>query len=112
MLMNSEINTAVKYQIPAVWIVLNDSRYNMCSQGMTLLGFKDIDTQMSPVDFVAIARGMGADGIRVESETDLQVALEKALASNEPFVVDVQIDPTQIAPFGNRIQSLIEQGAN
>jgi acetolactate synthase-1/2/3 large subunit len=112
MLMNSEINTAVKYQIPAVWIVLNDSRYNMCSQGMTLLGFKDIDTQMSPVDFVAIARGMGADGIRVESETDLQVALEKALASNEPFVVDVQIDPTQIAPFGSRIQSLIEQGAN
>jgi acetolactate synthase-1/2/3 large subunit len=111
MLMNSEINTAVKYQIPAVWIVLNDSRYNMCAQGMSLLGFKDIDTQMSPVDFVAIARGMGADGIRVESETDLQVALEKALASNEPFVVDVQIDPTQTAPFGSRIQSLIEQGA-
>ena len=111
MLMNSEINTAVKYQIPAVWIVLNDSRYNMCAQGMSLLGFKGIDTQMSPVDFVAIARGMGADGIRVERETDLQVALEKALTSREPFVVDVQIDPTQTAPFGSRIQSLIEQGA-
>lgn len=111
MLMNSEINTAVKYQIPAVWIVLNDSRYNMCAQGMSLSGFKGIDTQMSPVDFVAIARGMGADGIRVDSETDLQVALEKALASNVPFVVDVQIDPTQTAPFGSRIQSLIEQGA-
>ncbi|MBN4003736.1 ScyA-related TPP-binding enzyme [Nostoc sp. LPT] len=111
MLMNSEVSTAVKYQIPAVWIVLNDSRYNMCSQGMALLGFKGVDTQMSPVDFVAIARGMGADGIRVESETDLQAALEKALASKIPFVVDVIIDPTQTAPFGSRIQSLIEQGA-
>ena len=111
MLMNSEVSTAVKYQIPAVWIVLNDSRYNMCSQGMALLGFKGVDTQMSPVDFVAIARGMGADGIRVESETDLQAVLEKALASKIPFVVDVIIDPTQTAPFGSRIQSLIEQGA-
>lgn len=111
MLMNSEVSTAVKYQIPAVWIVLNDSCYNMCTQGMALLGFKGVDTQMSPVDFVAIARGMGADGIRVESETDLQAALEKALASKMPFVVDVMIDPTQTAPFGNRIQSLIEQGA-
>jgi acetolactate synthase-1/2/3 large subunit len=111
MLMNNEVSTAVKYQIPAVWIVLNDSRYNMCTQGMELLGFKGVDTQMSPVDFVAIARGMGADGIRVESETDLQAALEKALVSNVPFVVDVIIDPTQTAPFGNRIQSLIEQGA-
>ncbi|MCC5670773.1 ScyA-related TPP-binding enzyme [Nostoc sp. CHAB 5784] len=111
MLMNSEVSTAVKYQIPAVWIVLNDSRYNMCTQGMALLGFKGVDTQMSPVDFVAIARGMGADGIRVESETDLQAVLEKALASKIPFVVDVIIDPTQTAPFGSRIQSLIEQGA-
>ncbi|MBD1903923.1 ScyA-related TPP-binding enzyme [Funiculus sociatus GB2-A5] len=111
MLMNSEINTAVKYQIPAVWIVLNDARYNMCAQGMALLGFKGVDTQMSPADFVVIARGMGADGIRVESESNLLAALEKALTSNMPFVVDVIIDPTQIAPFGNRIQSLIEQGA-
>jgi acetolactate synthase-1/2/3 large subunit len=111
MLMNNEVSTAVKYQIPAVWIVLNDSRYNMCAQGMVLLGFKGVDTQMSPTDFVAIARGMGADGIRVESETDLPAALEKALASNVPFVVDVIIDNTQTAPFGNRIQSLIEQGA-
>lgn len=110
MLMNSEVNTAVKYQIPAVWIVLNDARYNMCNQGMALLGFKDVDTQILPVDFVTIARGMGADGIRVESETDLLAALEKALVSTVPFVVDVIIDPTQTAPFGNRIQSLIEQG--
>lgn len=111
MLMNNEVSTAVKYQIPAVWIVLNDSRYNMCAQGMVLLGFKGVDTQMPSTDFVAIARGMGADGIRVERETDLQAALEKAFAANVPFVVDVLIDNTQTAPFGNRIQSLIEQGA-
>jgi acetolactate synthase-1/2/3 large subunit len=54
---------------------------------------------------------MGADGICVEKETELQTALEKALVSKVPFVVDVIIDPNQTAPFGNRIQSLIKQGA-
>lgn len=113
MLMNNEVSTAVKYQIPAVWIVLNDSRYNMCAQGMALLGFQGVDTEIAAesTDFVAIAKAMGADGIRVEKETDLDSALETALATKLPFVVDVIIDPNQTAPFGNRIQSLKEQGA-
>lgn len=111
MLMNSEVSTAAKYQISAVWIVLNDACYNMCDQGMALLGFEDVDTQIPKADFVAIARGMGADGIRVQRESELRSALEKAMASTAPFVVDVAIERTQPAPFGTRIQSLISQGA-
>lgn len=111
MLMNNEVNTAVKFQIPAVWIVLNDARYNMCYQGMGLLGFKSVDTKIPPTDFVMLARSMGADGIRVDRESDLKAALEKAMASIDPFVIDVVIDPTQLAPSMNRIQSLIKQGA-
>ncbi|MCW5315270.1 ScyA-related TPP-binding enzyme [Nostoc sp. KVJ3] len=111
MLMNSEVNTAVKYQIPAVWIVLNDGRYNICEQGITYLGFKKVDATIPQADFVKIAQGMGAEGIRVEREADVQVTLEKAIAANGPFVVDVIIDPTQIAPTQSRNLSLISQGA-
>jgi len=106
MLMNSEVSTAVKYQIPAVWIVLNDGRYNMCDQGMTMLGFKGIDAEIPQVDFAKIAHGMGAVGIRVETEPDVQVALKKAMVSKNPLVVDVVIDPSSRAPTGNRIQNL------
>ncbi|MEH2143273.1 ScyA-related TPP-binding enzyme [Nostoc sp.] len=111
MLMNSEVNTAVKYQVPAVWIVLNDGRYNICQQGMAYLGFNDANATIPQADFVKIAQGMGAEGIRVERESDIQVALEKAIAANSPFVVDVIIDPTQIPPSESRNQSLISQGA-
>ncbi|WP_448271339.1 thiamine pyrophosphate-dependent enzyme [Nostoc sp. DSM 114160] len=111
MLMNSEINTAVEYQIPAVWIVLNDGRYNMCEQGMTYLGFNGIDAKIPQADFVKIAQGMGADGIRVQSESNIQAALEKAMASPRPFVIDVLIEPTSSAPIGSRLDSLISQGA-
>ena len=112
MLMNNEVSTAVKGQIPAVWIVLNDGSYNMCHQGMALLGFKGIDAEIPQADFVKIASGMGADGIRVEKESDVEAALERAMASPVPFVVDVVIDANQPAPIGGRIKSLISQGAN
>lgn len=111
MLMNNEISTAVKYQIPAIWIVLNDARYNMCHQGMKMLGLKGADATIPQANFVTIARGMGADGIRVESESDIQAALEKAIASPGPFVVDVIIDPNRLAPSGGRNKSLAAQGA-
>jgi acetolactate synthase I/II/III large subunit len=111
MLMNSEVNTAVKYQVPAVWIVLNDGRYNICEQGIAFLGFKNVDATIPQADFVKIAQGMGAEGIRVEREADVQVALEKAIAATSPFVVDVLIEPTCPAPIGSRLDSLISQGA-
>ena len=107
MLMNNEISTAVQYQIPAVWIVLNDGHYNMCKQGMSLLGYDGMDTNIPQVNFADIARSMGADGIRVERESDIKAALEVAMESEKPLVIDVTIDSTQAAPIGNRIQSLI-----
>lgn len=111
MLMNNEVSTAVKYRIPAVWIILNDSSYNMCEQGMTLQGFKGVDTQIPQTDFAKIAAGLGADGCRVENEADLYLALAKAMAATVPFVVDVVIDAKQPAPIGGRVQSLSSQGA-
>ncbi len=111
MLMNSEeVSTAVKYNTKAVWIVLNDSRYNMCEQGMKMLGLQGADARMPETDFVMLARSMGADGIRVERESELQSALESAIASPIPFVVDVIIDHTRLAPSGGRNKSLQAQG--
>ena len=111
MLMLNEVNTAVQYQAPAVWIVLNDGRYNMCEQGMTCLGFNGVDALIPQVNFIKIAQGMGADGVRVQRKYEIQAALEKAMASPNPFVVDVLIEPNRLAPIGSRLDSLISQGA-
>ena len=110
MLMNSEVSTAVKYQAPAVWIVLNDGRYNMCYQGMFLLGLTGADATIPQADFVAIARGMGAEGIRVEQESELEAALNRAMSLSGPVVVDVCIDAMRLAPSKGRNKSLSVQG--
>ncbi|MBE8968237.1 scytonemin biosynthesis protein ScyA [Nostocales cyanobacterium LEGE 12452] len=110
MLMNNEISTAVKYKIPAIWIVLNDARYNMCHQGMKILGLKGADATLPPTNFAMIARGMGAEAIVVVRESDIEAALEQAIASNVPFLIDVVIDADRPAPSGGRNKSLAAQG--
>ena len=108
MLMNSEVNTAAKFGAPAVWVVLNDARYGMCAQGMATLGL-DADATFPEVDFAALARAQGADGVRVHAERDLEAALALAMAASGPFVVDVVIDPSRLAPAGARNRGLRAQ---
>ncbi len=110
MLMNNEISTAVKYQIPAVWIVLNDARYNMSHQGMAMLGLTGADATIPEADFTMIARGMGAEAIRINKESDLTSALEQAMAAAGPIVIDVVIDAERRAPSKGRNAGLASQG--
>ncbi len=111
MLMNNELSTAVAYKAPAVWIVLNDARYGMVAQGMAAQGFEPAETEIPEVDFCALARSLGAQGVRVEREQDLEQALQQALRAEGPFVVDVLVDKTIPGPWMKRIQNLITQGA-
>ena len=107
MLMNSEVNTAAKWQVPAAWVVLNDGRYNMCHQGMAALDMAGVaDASFPPVDFSLLARAMGARSVRVEREDALEAALSQALAASGPFVVDVLIDADKPAPALGRNEGL------
>jgi acetolactate synthase-1/2/3 large subunit len=111
MLMNNEINTAVSYRAQAVWVVLDDSRYGITHQAMPAQGYAPVETLLPPTDFVQFARSMGADGVRVESEDQLEAALAEAMRHDGPFVVDVIVDPSQITPvLQQRIESLEKQG--
>ncbi len=112
MLMNCEISTAVQYQVDTIWLVLNDSGYGMCQSGQRILGLASDQLAIPTVDFVTLARSMGADGVRVETEDMLDVALCQALAANGPFVVDVRIDANEASPLTSRFESLLRQGSS
>jgi acetolactate synthase-1/2/3 large subunit len=110
MLMNSEVSSAAQYQAKAVWIVLNDSGYGMCRDGQRMLGLSGASIEFPQVDFVDWSRAQGADGVRVETEDMLELALEAALAAEGPFVIDVRVDPNEPSPLLKRFESLIQQG--
>jgi acetolactate synthase-1/2/3 large subunit len=112
MLMQNEMNTAATYGLDVVWIVLNDARYGMIAQGMESIGWEPFETDFLRADFLTIALGMGGDGVRVQREAQVDAALQRALAAKGPFVIDVMIDPTELAPAIGRNKSLLQQGVN
>lgn len=84
----------------------------MCQNGHTALGLATDELDFHPVDFVQFARSLGANGISVADEGDLDNALSQALVADGPFVVDVKIDPGEPSPLAKRFESLIKQGAS
>lgn len=110
MMMMNELHSAVQYRADAVWIVLNDASYLMCAQGMRVMGWEPFHCDLPRVDFVALARAIGAGGERVATEADVDGALERAMNATGPWVLDVTIDPREAPPSGRRNKSLMQQG--
>lgn len=110
MLMNTEVSTAVHHSAKAVWVVLNDAQYGMIRQGMEANGHKAFATDIPRTDFAKMAEAMGAKGIVVRHEHELASALRQAMLEDGPVVVDVDIDPAELAPTGKRFSSLLDQG--
>jgi acetolactate synthase-1/2/3 large subunit len=99
----AELETAVRKRI-AVTVVINDNA--AFAQGRAAIrrlygnrpGDPDDINAFAKVDFAAVARAYGADGIRVDDPAALGPALRAALASDRVTVVDVVTDPAPRAP--------------
>ena len=83
------ISTAIQYNLPVVYVVLNDSALGMVRHHQ---GDKVISAEFAETDHGAIARSMGAFGIQVSDSRAVPDALREAQASGRPAVVDVIID--------------------
>lgn len=112
LLMFNELNTAAKYGIPAVWVVLNDARYGMIEDGMQSIGWTPFETDFPRADFAAIAQGLGVPAVTVTHERELRAAFTTALRAKGPYLIDVWINTDEPAPSNRRNRSLMKQGVN
>ena len=89
-----EVATAVDWDVPIVWLVYNNQALAAIRDGQQAdFGARVIGTEFNaPVDFAAMARSMGAEGIRVESHDGVEAALRKALDCGRPCVIDLIVD--------------------
>ena len=100
----SELETAARYNIPVVIVVNNNHSLNQDKRGDELVykGRQGNPKELyvfQDVDFARIAESMGCMGIRVERPADIGGAIERALDSGRPTVVDVATDIDGIAPL-------------
>lgn len=61
-------------------------------------GGRYIWVELNNPDFVKLAEAFRMKGTRVEDPEDLKPVLEKALGSNEPYLIDISIDREVMAP--------------
>lgn len=86
----SDFPTLVRYNLGVVLIVMNDAHFGMVHQ-FQLKDFGRTSEDKTPVqDFAALAETMGGLGFRAEYPRQLMPALQQALSSGRPCILDVK----------------------
>ena len=89
----TEVSTAVEQGIRVTWVILNDGQLNMTTAPIRGRMDPSSVALIGATDLAAMARALGAQGIRVDKRSDLRAGLKKALAAAGPCVLDIAIDP-------------------
>jgi acetolactate synthase-1/2/3 large subunit len=92
-----DLETAIREKTPIVIVVFNDRLLNLVKLQQDRRGVQNLGVSFADTDFVTVARGFGFESRRVETETDLAIALQTAIASGRPWLIDAVIDPNGYA---------------
>ena len=101
----SELETAARAGIDTVTVVNNNHSLNQDKPGIdrayrgNTTGNPEEMWVFRDVDFAQVAESMGCLGVRVEEPSEIRPALERALSSGRPAVVDVATDIDAFAPW-------------
>ncbi len=92
-----ELATSVADRLPVAVVVLNNGCLGMIRQMQKHYWGGRFSAQElgADPDFVAVARGFGADGVRVERPGEIRDALKTALESDVTYLVEIAVDPDE-----------------
>jgi pyruvate dehydrogenase (quinone) len=97
---------------PLAVVVLNNGDLNQVTwEQRVLAGDAKMETtqNLPPFDFAAYARQLGLEGIRVEAPDGVGPAWDRALAADDPVLIDVVTDP-EVPPLPPHIRMEHAQG--
>ena len=92
-MMNSqEMETAVRYGLDLVVVVLRDDAYGMIRWKQAVMGLPDWGLRYGNPDFPAYAEAYGASGHRVHAAGELAPLVERCLAAGGVHLIEVPVD--------------------
>jgi acetolactate synthase-1/2/3 large subunit len=95
----SELETAVRENLPVIVLVLNNSILAAQRHAENaVFGETTKGVEFGAVDHASIAAAVGATGIVVEHPDNIETALHEALESSGTVVIDVIVDPDAYPP--------------
>ena len=99
--------TAFEEDVAVIWVVMNNRAYGTIAGlqkahfGTTLGTVFEKDGSPYSPDFAAIARAYGIEGVKVASADEFKPALERAIASGRPVVLDVVMENAPVPTTGH-----------
>jgi thiamine pyrophosphate-dependent acetolactate synthase large subunit-like protein len=84
--------TAHKYNLPVKVFVINNKSLGMIKQEQKMEGYESWQTELHDFSFADFAEYSGGLGIKVTEPVDLPAAVDKALKSDKPTIVDIDTD--------------------
>lgn len=74
------------------WVSIRDFQRGMFGEDRAVaVGFTDPEGEPNPVDFTAVARGMGCEAEQVDTVDQVAPALGRALSSGGPYLIDFRL---------------------
>lgn len=100
-----ELETAVRFKLPVIALVFNNNMYGSIRmhQEKAHPG-RVIGSDLGNPDFVLLAQAFGAQGLRVSNDAAFAQALQIALQSTGPVLIEIVCDPQRIS-----VRQTIEQ---
>ena len=84
--------TAVKYDLPVKVFLFNNKQLGMIMQEQKIENYPNWQTDLYNCDFAEYAQICGGKGIKVKNPAELEGAVEEALSSAKPAIVDIDTD--------------------
>ena len=88
--------SAAQLQLPLTIVIVKNRRYAALQNFAPAFGYAPgtpvAGTELPDIDFVALARGLGCQGVRVEQGSQLPARLGEALGASVPTLVEVEVD--------------------
>ncbi|MDX1797046.1 MAG: thiamine pyrophosphate-dependent enzyme, partial [Candidatus Lokiarchaeia archaeon] len=86
-----ELETAVRLNLPIIVVIANNCAWGMIKSAQKARFKRYCDVNLPSIDYSNIARGFGCYGEKVENPEDIKPALQRAIDSKKPAVIDVSI---------------------
>jgi pyruvate dehydrogenase (quinone) len=92
-----EILTVAQHELPVKIVVFNNHRLGMVQLEQEAAGLPHFGCELNNPSFAALAQAVGFTGLRVDEPSDVRPALQEALESSGPVLVDVVTDPNVLS---------------
>jgi len=88
-----DVDTLVRHNLPVVMVVGNNSAWGLEKHPMQFLYGYDVAADLRPTRYDDVVKALGGAGETVSDPRQIGPALDRALAANVPYLVNVLTDP-------------------